>query len=131
MINTETEGSSGAAGLDFFSALMTDIKSLNDKKENAMVDILKDENKKVASYQGDNAEAFCNEIESEANFINERVLKLREKVSNHHSQGPGKSFLKAPLRVYETAIPTMDVEALQKTFTADVETCKSLAERMD
>lgn len=45
--------------------------------------------------------------------------------------GPGKSFLKAPLPVYEKAIPSIDLAALRRTFAADVEICQSIADRMD
>ena len=78
-----------------------------------------------------NAQAYCDNIIEEAYAANEHVAKLREKVIEHHNQGADKSFLKAPLKVYEKAIPTVDIELLKKTFAVDVETCKSTSERVD
>ena len=39
--------------------------------------------------------------------------------------------MKAPVRVYEKAIPLIDLEALKTTFAQDIDTCKSIADRID
>ena len=49
-------------GLDCFSALMSNIKSFNGEKQDAMADYLIKENKQVAKHQAQNAEAFCDSI---------------------------------------------------------------------
>ena len=56
---------------------------------------------------------------------------MREKVFDHINQGPAKSFLKAPLKIYEKAMPTIDIVLLKKTFKLDVETCKTISERVN
>ena len=96
-----------------------------------MTEALPNENKQVAETQAANAEAFFEELQKEAHEANDCVKKFREKLVNHHGQGPGKSFLKAPLRVYEAAVPTIDLEVLKKTFAIDIETCKSILERVE
>ena len=59
------------------------------------------------------------------------MMQLRNKVIDHYNQGPDKSFLKAPLKVYEKALPTINMELLKKTFAMDIETCKSIGERVN
>jgi len=110
---------------------MSDMKTMNDKKLDLLTSTLPNENKEIASQQAEQAEAFFEDLKKEATEVNEHVNKLRERVVNHHAQGPGRSFLKAPLRVYEKALPTLDLDALEKVFAVDIETCKSIAERVD
>ena len=92
---------------------------------------LPSENKDIAENQSSKAESFFEELEKEAKEVKECVENFRNKIIDHQKQGPGKSFLKAPLRVYEAAIPTLDLEALQRAFKIDIETCKSISARVD
>ena len=126
-----TDTAKQSDGLDFFSSLMYDIKTLNDTKKDQLVDALPKENKVIADYQNKNAQAFCDELYAEATAVNEHIVKLREKVNNHHNQGPGKSFLKASLKVYEKVMPDFDLTLLRKTLAQDVTTCQSIVGRMD
>ena len=57
--------------------------------------------------------------------------QLREKVFGHINQGPAKSYLKAPVKVYDKAMPQIDIALLNKTFKLDVETCKTISERVN
>ena len=90
-----------------------------------------DENKKIAEDQSASAKAFFEDLQKEAREVNECVKNFREKITNHHNQGPSKSLLKAPLRIYEAALPSIDLEALDRTFAIDIDTCNTLASRLD
>ena len=118
-------------GLDFFSSLMSDMKTMNDESFNLMTETLPGENLKIAESQSVNAETFFKELQAEAKDVNECIEKFRNKILNHLKQGPSKSLLKAPLQVYEAALPSLDLEALERTFAMDIETCKSIAQRVD
>ena len=96
-----------------------------------MESVLPQENVQVTQYQEQNAQTYCDEIVEEAIAANEQMMKLRNKVFDHYNQGPDKSFLKAPIKVYEKALPCVDVELLKKTFAVDIETCKSIGERVN
>ena len=48
MTDSEISTNISTEGLDFFSALMSDIKALNDAKENMMTSVLPNENKITA-----------------------------------------------------------------------------------
>ena len=131
MTSVEVATMPAGEGLDFFSSLMSDMKTMNDEKLTLMSETLPSENKKVAENQSANAEAFFEELRKEAKEVNEYVKNFRDKIIKHHSQGPSKSYLKAPLRVYEASLPPLDLEALERTFEIDVDTCKSIAKRVE
>ena len=105
MADVEITAHKHGEGLDFFSSLMSDMKTINDESLDLMTETLPGENLKIAESQSVNAEAFFNELQAEARDVNECVKKFRAKLLNHHKQGPSKSLLKAPLRVYEAALP--------------------------
>ena len=62
-----------------------------------MDEVLPLENLQVVDYQKKNANKFCDGLIKEADEANNLIIKLKEKIIEHHSQGPDKSFLKAPI----------------------------------
>ena len=85
MTSVEVATMPGGEGLDFFSSLMSDLKTMNDEKLNLMTEALPTENKKIAENQAANAEAFFEELQKEAKEVNECVKNFREKIINHHN----------------------------------------------
>ena len=84
MTTIDTTVQQPGEGLDFFSSLMSDIKAMNDEKMKVMTEALPNENKQVAGTQAANAEEFFEELQKEAQEVNECVKKFREKLVNHH-----------------------------------------------
>ena len=75
-------------------------------------------------------EKFRIEILEEAKFLNDRGIKLREKISKTHSNaGHAHSFLKSSLETYLKLVPAIDFDGLRTALDKDVETCKTISER--
>ena len=77
MANVEIATEKVGEGLDFFSSLMSDMKTMNDDSLNLMAQALPTENKKIAQDQAANAKEFFDELQKEAEEVNARVNAFR------------------------------------------------------